>query len=36
MQTVHGSRRGVLYARFLERWDSLLAGTSLTDLTDSP
>jgi CHAD domain len=30
------ARRGVLYARFLERWDALLAGTLLTDLTRSP
>jgi hypothetical protein len=30
------ARRGVLYARFLERWDALLAGTLLTDLTQSP
>ena len=29
------ARRGVLYARFLERWDTLLAGTALTDLTQS-
>jgi hypothetical protein len=27
------ARRGVLYARFLERWDALLAGTLLMDLT---
>jgi CHAD domain len=27
------ARRGVLYANFLERWDALLAGTLLTDLT---
>ena len=27
------ARRGVLYARFLERWVALLAGTLLTDLT---
>jgi CHAD domain-containing protein len=27
------ARRGVLYARFLERWDALLAGGALTALT---
>jgi hypothetical protein len=27
------ARRTVLYERFLERWDALLAGTALTDLT---
>jgi len=30
------ARREVLYARFIERWDALLAGTLLTDLTRSP
>ena len=27
------ARRDVLYGHFLERWDALLAGTALTDLT---
>lgn len=27
------ARRTVLYHRFIERWDALLAGTALTDLT---
>ena len=27
------ARRTVLYERFLERWEALLAGTALTDLT---
>jgi CHAD domain-containing protein len=27
------ARRNVLYQRFLERWEALLAGTALTDLT---
>jgi hypothetical protein len=27
------ARRTVLYGHFLERWDALLAGTALTDLT---
>jgi CHAD domain len=29
------ARRGALYARFLERWEALLAGTLLTDLAVS-
>jgi len=33
LSVVVAARRGVLYARFLERWDALLAGTVLTDLT---
>jgi hypothetical protein len=30
------ARREVLYGRFLERWDVLLGGTLLTDLTHAP
>jgi hypothetical protein len=30
------ARRGVLYERFLERWQALLAGPLLTDLTQAP
>jgi CHAD domain len=30
------ARRGALYERFLERWEALLAGSLLTDLTRPP
>jgi CHAD domain-containing protein len=30
------ARRTVLYERFLERWEALLAGTALSDLTKGP